>query len=305
MRYGIGAAILIVVLAAACAKPAKAPEGVLFKDDLAFLEAHSKVVVLGGADGQAQVAVNPGHPGPGHDQHGGGPRRVELRLDRPGGPFVRRQQPAHELLRRRGPFLARPRGRAVLRLLQEGRPLRSRPLVDAAGGQRGGLRRRGPGRGPDPSPQGHPPRELLRNGVRSRGRPDGPAARRGRGRGARRAGPGGRQDGRLRLRQPHHQHRRGQPGRGTRACFRSGSWACSIPHPRRRSSSRSGAGRRTSSDRPSTTPTSARSRPTGSSSTRRGASSSSAATASSGARSASPRSGSSHSPGATTPRTAS
>ncbi len=59
MRYGIGAAILIVVLAAACAKPAKAPEGVLFKDDLAFLEAHSKVVVLGGPGGQAQVAVNP------------------------------------------------------------------------------------------------------------------------------------------------------------------------------------------------------------------------------------------------------
>jgi hypothetical protein len=59
MRYGIGAVLLIIVLAAACAKPAKAPEGVLFKDDLAFLEAHSKVVVLGGADGQAQVAVNP------------------------------------------------------------------------------------------------------------------------------------------------------------------------------------------------------------------------------------------------------
>jgi hypothetical protein len=59
MRYGIGTVLLIIVLAAACAKPAKAPEGVLFKDDLAFLEAHSKVVVLGGADGQAQVAVNP------------------------------------------------------------------------------------------------------------------------------------------------------------------------------------------------------------------------------------------------------
>jgi len=59
MRYGIGTVLLIIVLAAACAKPAKAPEGVLFKDDLAFLEAHSKVVVLGGTDGQAQVAVNP------------------------------------------------------------------------------------------------------------------------------------------------------------------------------------------------------------------------------------------------------
>ncbi|MGZ5479873.1 MAG: DUF6786 family protein, partial [Candidatus Aminicenantales bacterium] len=46
-------------LAAACAKPAKAPEGILFKDDLAFLKSHTNVVVLSGADGQAQVAVNP------------------------------------------------------------------------------------------------------------------------------------------------------------------------------------------------------------------------------------------------------
>jgi hypothetical protein len=59
MRYGLGAALLIVVLAAACAKPAKAPEGVLFKDDLAFLETHTKVIVLESADGQARIAVNP------------------------------------------------------------------------------------------------------------------------------------------------------------------------------------------------------------------------------------------------------
>ncbi len=59
MRYGIGAALLILVLAAACAKPAKAPEGVLFKDDLAFLEKHTRVVVLESADGQARIAVNP------------------------------------------------------------------------------------------------------------------------------------------------------------------------------------------------------------------------------------------------------
>jgi hypothetical protein len=59
MRYGIGAVLLIVVLAAACAKPAKAPEGVLFKDDLAFLETHTKVLVLESADGQARIAVNP------------------------------------------------------------------------------------------------------------------------------------------------------------------------------------------------------------------------------------------------------
>ena len=59
MRYGIGAALLILGLAAACAKAPKAPEGILFKDDLAFLEARTKVVVLTSPDGQAQVAVNP------------------------------------------------------------------------------------------------------------------------------------------------------------------------------------------------------------------------------------------------------
>jgi hypothetical protein len=59
MRYGIGAALVIAALAAACAKPAKAPEGILFKDDLAFLQSHTKVVVLTGAGGLAQVAVNP------------------------------------------------------------------------------------------------------------------------------------------------------------------------------------------------------------------------------------------------------
>lgn len=59
MRYGIGALLVAIALAAACAKPAKAPEGILFKDDLAFLQARTKVVVLEAADGQARVAVNP------------------------------------------------------------------------------------------------------------------------------------------------------------------------------------------------------------------------------------------------------
>ncbi|OGD13218.1 MAG: hypothetical protein A2W20_02975 [Candidatus Aminicenantes bacterium RBG_16_66_30] len=59
MRYGIGAALVIIALAAGCAKAPKAPEGILFKDDLAFLEARTKPVVLAGPDGQAQVAVNP------------------------------------------------------------------------------------------------------------------------------------------------------------------------------------------------------------------------------------------------------
>ena len=59
MRYGIVVTLVILAIAAACAKPAKAPEGILFKDDLAFLKANTKVVVLSGADGQAEVAVNP------------------------------------------------------------------------------------------------------------------------------------------------------------------------------------------------------------------------------------------------------
>ncbi|TRZ88212.1 hypothetical protein D4R89_08520 [bacterium] len=48
-------------MAAACAKPAKAPrsQAVLFKDDINFLAERSKVVVLSDEDGNAQVAVNP------------------------------------------------------------------------------------------------------------------------------------------------------------------------------------------------------------------------------------------------------
>ncbi len=57
MRYGIGAALVIIALAAGCAKAPKAPEGILFKDDLAFLEAHTKPVVLAGADGAFGIAV--------------------------------------------------------------------------------------------------------------------------------------------------------------------------------------------------------------------------------------------------------
>jgi hypothetical protein len=59
MRYAFGAAVLIVALAAGCAKPPKAPEGILFKDDLAFLQAHTRPLVLSGEDGRAQVIVSP------------------------------------------------------------------------------------------------------------------------------------------------------------------------------------------------------------------------------------------------------
>jgi len=59
MRYGIGVTLILIALAAACARPAKAPEGILFKDDLAFLRSKTKVLVLADAAGQALVAVNP------------------------------------------------------------------------------------------------------------------------------------------------------------------------------------------------------------------------------------------------------
>jgi hypothetical protein len=59
MKYGVWTAFLLIAFAAGCGKSAKAPEGVLFKDDAAFLKAQTKAVVLTSADGLAQVAVNP------------------------------------------------------------------------------------------------------------------------------------------------------------------------------------------------------------------------------------------------------
>jgi hypothetical protein len=44
---------------AGCGKMPKAPEGILFKDDVAFLKAQTRPVILTGKDGLAQVAVNP------------------------------------------------------------------------------------------------------------------------------------------------------------------------------------------------------------------------------------------------------
>jgi len=75
MRYGIGigAALVMIALAAGCVKSAKAPEGILFKDDLAFLKTNTKVVVLSGADGLAQVAVNPDLQGRVMTSTAGGP----------------------------------------------------------------------------------------------------------------------------------------------------------------------------------------------------------------------------------------
>lgn len=59
MKGPIGVMLVIALLAAGCAKPAKAPQGILFKDDVDFLKAHTKPVILSGPDGQALVAVSP------------------------------------------------------------------------------------------------------------------------------------------------------------------------------------------------------------------------------------------------------
>ncbi len=77
MRYGIGTMLILIALAAACAKPAKAPQGILFKDDLAFLRQHTKVLVLG-ADGPAQVAVNPDLQGRVMTSTAGGPEGLSF-----------------------------------------------------------------------------------------------------------------------------------------------------------------------------------------------------------------------------------
>jgi hypothetical protein len=69
--------LILIALAAACAKPAKAPQGILFKDDLAFLRQHTKVLVLG-ADGPAQVAVNPDLQGRVMTSTAGGPEGLSF-----------------------------------------------------------------------------------------------------------------------------------------------------------------------------------------------------------------------------------
>jgi hypothetical protein len=73
MKYGIWTAFLVAALAAACGKPAKAPEGILFKDDATFLKAHTKAFILTSRDGLAQVAVNPDLQGRVMTSTAGGP----------------------------------------------------------------------------------------------------------------------------------------------------------------------------------------------------------------------------------------
>jgi len=75
MKNSFWAMVPILILAAACAKPAKTPpsRGILFKDDVAFLEKHTGVVVLSDQDGAALVAVNPDLQGRVMTSTAGGP----------------------------------------------------------------------------------------------------------------------------------------------------------------------------------------------------------------------------------------
>ena len=59
MKQSVFAVLIIFALAAACGKGAKESQGILFKDDLAFLKRLTKVVVLSDKKGRAQLAVNP------------------------------------------------------------------------------------------------------------------------------------------------------------------------------------------------------------------------------------------------------
>jgi len=59
MRYVGGMIVLLLVMAAGCAKTAKQAPGILFRDDATFLKQHTQVAILSSEDGRSQVAVNP------------------------------------------------------------------------------------------------------------------------------------------------------------------------------------------------------------------------------------------------------
>lgn len=75
MKNTVWAIVPILILAATCAKPAKTPpsRGILFRDDVAFLEKHTGVVVLSDKDDVARVAVSPDLQGRVMTSTAGGP----------------------------------------------------------------------------------------------------------------------------------------------------------------------------------------------------------------------------------------
>ncbi|MEN6311574.1 MAG: DUF6786 family protein, partial [Acidobacteriota bacterium] len=78
MKYGVCSALLIIALAAGCGKTAKAPGGILFKDDADFLKARTKAVILTAPDNLAQVAVNPDIQGRVMTSTAGGPEGLSF-----------------------------------------------------------------------------------------------------------------------------------------------------------------------------------------------------------------------------------
>jgi len=73
MRLMGGALLILLVLAAGCAKTAKTTQGIPFKDDAAFLQKHTRAVILTAPDGLARVAVNPDLQGRVMTSTAGGP----------------------------------------------------------------------------------------------------------------------------------------------------------------------------------------------------------------------------------------
>jgi hypothetical protein len=78
MKTGLWIALLVSVLMVSCGKTPKAAEGILFKDDVAFLQAHTRAVVLSGKDGLAQMVVNPDLQGRVMTSTAAGPRGLSF-----------------------------------------------------------------------------------------------------------------------------------------------------------------------------------------------------------------------------------
>ena len=73
MKHTGGALLILLVLAAGCARTAKTTQGIAFKDDAAFLEKHTRVVFLTSPSGLARVALNPDLQGRVMTSTSGGP----------------------------------------------------------------------------------------------------------------------------------------------------------------------------------------------------------------------------------------
>ncbi len=94
-----------------------------FNQDVAFLQKHTDVVILTDKSGQGRVAVLPKMQGRVMTSSAAGPNGYSFGWINREFVASGKTDPAHERLRRRGPLLAGPRGRAILHLLREGCPV--------------------------------------------------------------------------------------------------------------------------------------------------------------------------------------